>query len=262
MEITREVKLSIAEMPATRRDVKSSNGKTKKLLVGASLGIAPIIDKVIGKVVTGTTRDEFAELFPGEDYDKFFKGFYIRISSEGKTLDLAEPMHKIIYNLMKVHPRVCLDPSKYNPGIHQIVLTDKEAEAEARIKLSDRKMKAYRALDEMSTSEMRKFLYLYGVNSKDASDTMIRSKIMEFVESDPDKFNTYYYDANKEERVFLKTLQSKGIVRKNGSSYFYGESGEDSIHLGANDEMAIEFLKNAKNQELKIRLIAELEEIE
>ena len=98
----RIVKLEIAEMPASRRDVKSSTGKTTKLMAGASLGLTPVVDKVMGTPLTGTTRKEFEELFPGEDYDKFFKKFVVRLSIEGKTLNLTSPMHKVIYNLLKV----------------------------------------------------------------------------------------------------------------------------------------------------------------
>lgn len=255
----RIVKLEIAEMPASRRDVKSSTGKTTKLMAGASLGLAPVIDKRLGTVKTGTTRKEFEELFPGEDYDKFFKGFIVRLSTEGKFLDLSTPLHKIIYNLMKVHPWVCLDYSQYNPAKHKVILSDEEAKAEARVKVADMRRKAYVAVDEMSPTAMRKFLYLYGIDTSKASDVVVRDKVLELAEKDSEKFTKLYYDENKATRTLLKTLQARGIVRKNGASYFYGEQ-ENSIHLGANEELAITFLDDAKNQELKIRLMSELEE--
>jgi hypothetical protein len=255
----RIVKLEIAEMPASRRDVKSATGKTSKLMAGASLGLAPVIDSKLGRKVTGTTRDEFKELFPDEDYDKYFDTFIVRLSTEGRLLDLEEPSHRIIYNLMKAHPWVCLDAASYNPGVHKVILSDEEAKAEARVKKADTRRKAYTAVDEMSSTEMKKFLYLFGVDSSDASDMVTRDKILELAEKDPEQFTKFYYDDNKATRMFLKTLQSRGIVRKNGASYFYGNT-EESIHLGANEEMAITFLDDSKNQELKIRLMGELED--
>jgi len=254
----RIVKIEIAEMPASRRDIKSSTGKTTKLMAGASLGLAPVIDRKLGKMVTGTTRDEFKELFPDENYDEYFKGFIVRLSTDGRLLDLSEPSHVIIYNLLKKHPWVCLDAKNYNPGIHRVIVSDEEAKAEARVKVADMRRKAYVAVDEMSSTEMRKFLYLFGIPSEEASDMVVRDKILELAEKDPEKFTKLYYDDNKATRMLLKTLESKAIVRKNGASYFYGNE-EESIHLGANEEMAITFLDDSKNQELKIRLMSELE---
>ena len=256
----RIVKLDIAEMPSSRRDVKSSTGKTTKLMLGASLGLSPAIDKRLGTIQTGTTKKEFAELFPEQDYDEYFKGFIVRLSTEGKLLDLEEPSHKIIYNMMKVHPWVCMDLDKYNPGVHRVLLSDEEAKAEARVKVADRRRKAYVAVDEMSSTEMKKFLYLFGIDAKEASDVVVRDKILEYAEKDPEKFCKLYYDDNKATRMLLKTLQSRAIVRKNGAAYFYGNT-EESIHLGANEELAITFLDDSKNQELKIRLLGELEEL-
>ena len=257
--MSRIVKLEIAEMPASRRDVKSSTGKTTKLMAGASLGLTPVIDSRLGTILTGTTRKEFEELFPGEDYDKFFAKLTVRLSIEGKTLDLTSPMHKVIYNLLKVHPWVCLDVTKYNPGKHKVILSDEEAKAEARVKVADLRRKAYVAVDEMSSSDMRKFLYLFGIDGKNASDIVVRDKILDLAEKDSETFVKLYYDDNKATRTLLKTLNSRGIVRKNGASYFYG-STEESIHIGANEELAILFLDDAKNQELKIRLMGELDD--
>jgi hypothetical protein len=255
----RIVKLEIAEMPASRRDVKSSTGKTTKLMAGASLGIAPVIDSRLGTIKTGTDRKEFEELFPGENYDDFFKGFIVRLSTEGKLLDLSTPLHKIIYNLMKVHPWVCLDAKNYNPGKHRVILSDEEAKAEARVKVADMRRKAYVAVDEMTPTDMRKFLYLYGIDTTKGSDMVVRDKVLELAEKDPEKFTKLYYDENKATRTLLKTLQARGIVRKNGAAFFYGDP-ESSVSLGANEELAITFLDDAKNQELKIRLMNELEE--
>ena len=255
----RIVKLEIAEMPASRRDVKSSSGKTTKLMAGASLGLTPVIDKTMGTMITGTSRDEFKELLPGEDYDKFFKTFSVRLSIAGKTLNLSTPIHKITYNLLMVHPWVCLDVTKYNPGKHKVILSDEEAKAEARVKVADQRRKAYVAVDEMSSSDMRKFLYLFGIDGKNASDMVVRDKILDLAEKDSETFVKLYYDDNKATRTLLKTLHSRGIVRKNGASYFYGTT-EESIHIGANEELAITFLDDAKNQELKIRLLNELED--
>lgn len=257
----RIVKVEIPMIKNTRRDVRNSKGVTTKTLEGANRVFAPFLSRKTGALITGTTKEEFKELFPNRDYYEFFKDFRVRVSTYNRVLDLDVPNHKVSYNLLMIHPGVCTKLEEYNPAVHHVILTDEEAKAEAQAKFADKKFAAYKAITDMSIDKQRKFLYMFGIDSSKGSDAMIKSKLLEKADADPEKFMLLYNDPNKETKVLLLNLISKGVLRRSGSAIFYGDQ-LDSVQIGVNEELAVEFLKEKKNQELKLVLMGELDQIE
>ena len=64
-----------------------------------------------------------------------------------------------------------------------------------------------------------------------------------------------FINGHKQEKLFLLELIQANILRQNGVAYVYN----DDV-IGGNEELAIEFIKNKKNQPTLIALKAQLEE--
>lgn len=255
-----KVKLEVVQVPASRMDVKSGKKFTKKILPGVSHALAPGMDRY-GRVVTGCTEEEYDEIMEGDlgvseplSYPQYFRNFCVKVTADGKELNLEIPEHQLIYRFLKTLPEVAKSKKLVNSSVHNFYLIDEEAEAEKQLSEIDFKMKAYSYLNDMSAEDIIEFLVLYGKEYRNVSPSLAKAKLGELIETNPERFITLYQDNSREVKIKLRMLQRIGIIRKEGPAYFYGAEG-DAIMLGASEELAIAFLSEMKNQELYISLI-------
>lgn len=258
------VKLEVVEIPNSTMDVKSSKGKTKKILPGVTQTLAPVMDS-FGRIVTGVTEEKYNEIMSHDksvtqpiSYIDFYRNFCVKVTDKGKMLDLTVPKHQLIYEFLKTSPDVAESSKKVNSSIHTYYLVNEEAEAEMKLSKIDLKMKAYTYLNEMSSEDIVDFLVLYGKDTRSISPALAKSKLGEYIETDPRKFIERYEDNNRQVRTNLRKMITTGIIRKEGPAHFYGDEG-DAIFLGGSEELAVEFLKETKNQDLYRNLLEILE---
>lgn len=252
------VKIKVVEVPTSIINVKSGKATTSKILPGVYQTISPGMDS-FGRIVTGVDSEQYIKIMTEEGkeivpYSKFFENFCIKISDSGKELDLSIPKHQLMYALAKVSPRVAKNKLELNPAVHTFYIEDEDKEALTKISSIQSKRKAYSLFAEMSPNEMRDFLILFGKESSNVNDAVAEAKLGELIEVNPDRFVKYYNDVNKEVKIVLRKLTNKGIVRKEGKAYFYGDEGE-AVFLGSTEELAIVFLGEPKNQDLYIALL-------
>jgi hypothetical protein len=256
----RVVKIKVVEIPTSRINVKSSKKMTPGILPGVRHTLAPAMDK-FGRLITGTTKEEYDKIMKGEinppSFNEFFERISVKIDENGKDLNLSMPKHQLIYNFIKKLKQVADEKENVNPALHKFYIEDEDEKALKKLDTIKDKTKAYKIFASMSPEESRDMLVLYGKNASSSSDDVVQAKLGELVETNPSKFISLYNDNNREVKINLEKLTNKGVIRKEGKAYFYGDEGE-AIFLGSTKEMAVEFLKDSENQELYIALISEL----
>lgn len=255
-----KVRVEVVNVPTSYLDVKSGKAKTKKILNGVSQSVDPFLDRN-GRVVTGVTKAQYDEIIKDDDdisepltYREFYSKFSIKIDNQGLDLDLSIPKHKLMHALLLASPDVSNDEKSVNTAIHTFLLRDEEQEATKIMSAIESKMTAYSYMSNMNPAAIKGILVLYGKDASEVSDVLAKAKLGEFIEKNPKKFIAIYEDNNKVFKINLQRLVNGKILRKDGRAYYYGEDG-DAIFLGGNEELAVQFLKDDKNQELYVQLL-------
>lgn len=215
-----------------------------------------------GSRYTGLTKEEATELEkelgltegmlnPDSTY---WDTFAIKVGKKDLIINTDRPEGKLQYLFLKNHKRVADGYSKVRPST-DYVLINKEAEAEVANKANKIKRDAYRAMDKMSLEEMRKCLRLFGIKADSLSNEMVEAKLSEKIEKDPAQFiRLWVENPNKEINFIIEEALAKNILRKNRATYYFGT---DVIGNGIEDVIA--FLKDKKNQDIYLAIVAEIE---
>jgi hypothetical protein len=257
------VRIDSVTVPNSTRDVKNKTGKTNKVLMSINKTLTPALTKS-GSIATGVSEKEFKEIMGKDPFsrDVSFVEFYEKISfsvgAAGKELDLSIPRQQLQWHYIKELPNVCTDLKKLNPRTHDWIMVDKELEAEEKLTKIEFKLQAYGFLAEMTESEIKDFLMLYGRNPDGISTKVARTLIAEYIEENPSKFVAYHNDSARAYKIDFKKFLAAKIIEKRGGVYYYGED----VSLGATVEQAVEHLRSNANQELYIRLNELLEDKE
>lgn len=214
-----------------------------------------------GIIYTGLTEDEakyFGEKIKQDlsPLSEFWHTFNIVMTDKVKELDLSNITHQLEYKFLQGHYRIATDPTDPNIGLKDYVILDESKEADVINKRSAAKRKANQLFDKLSTDNKKDILKLYPgfTNMDSVSTSIIDARLYEKLEADPDKFINYAEDKKRDLKVMLKDLVSKEILRKNKTSYYYGED-----FLGHDEESTITYLEHPDHQGLKIDLIKQLE---
>ena len=165
----------------------------------------------------------------------------------------------IIYRHCLLYRDVAKDTAIINsdPSI-RFYIKDEAKEAEKQKKLTEYRMLAMRNFIELNASpSKRNSLYIAIVASRNEnvseallkSDVEKNSYLMDYVNTNPDKFNKMYSDKNITTRAFIETLIVRGeLVR---SEFNQQISTADGTLIGSNMNGAIAFFNNPDNKDMK-----------
>ena len=222
--------------------------------------ITPYYDKT-GVMYTGLTEDEAIyygnlikqDLSPLSD---FWHDFKIIMTDKVKILNLINPLHQLEYKFLQNHARIAQSVTDPDIGLKDYVIIDETKEASVVNNKAALKIKANALFSKLSTENKKDILKLYpGFTSMDTvSSEVVDARLYEKMEADPAKFIAYGEDKKRDLKVMLKDLLSVELLRKNKSSYYYGED-----FLGHDEESTIEYLEHPDHQGLKIDLMKQLE---
>lgn len=223
--------------------------------------IVPHFDST-GSIVTGLTDEQAVTLGAKIKKDlspssTFWRDFAIIMTEKEKEFNLDNPEHEVAYYLMLAHMRVAnSETERHNWPAADYIIYNEESEAKAKNEKFSSKRKAVTYFNELTPDQMRNILKLYPgfINTESVSMDIVESKLFELVESDPDGFIVRIKDKKLEMKIFLKDLVSNRILRKNKASFYYGDD-----FLGHDEESAISYLDDLKNQDLKIDLKQQLQ---
>lgn len=174
----------------------------------------------------------------------------------GHPVDLEQ---YIIYRHCLLYKDVAKDTAVVNsdPSI-RFYIKDEAKEAEKQKKLTEYRMQAMRNFIELNASpSKRNAVYIAVVASKNenVSEALLKtdveknSYLMDFVNTNPEKFNKMISDKNITTKAFIETLIVRGeLVR---SEFNQQISTADGTLIGSNMNGAVAFFNNPDNKDLK-----------
>lgn len=174
----------------------------------------------------------------------------------GRPVNLEE---YIIYRHCLLYRDVAKDTAIVNsdPSI-RFYIKDEAKEAEKQKKLIEYRMQAMRNFIELNASpNKRNAVYISIVASRNEnvsealikSDTEKSSYLMDFVNTNPDKFNKLFSDKNITTRAFIETLIVRGELIR--SEFNQQISTADGTLIGSNMNSAIAFFNNPDNSDIR-----------
>lgn len=223
--------------------------------------IGPYFDGTTGILYTGLSEED--EKYFGEKLQKnlskespFWDDFKVIIKPKGLTLELTNTLQHLQYKFLQNHYRIAQSLTDPNIGNKDYYIVDDNKEAELVNNKAQLKIKANGLFSKLSTENKKDILKLYPnyTNMDNVSTSIIDAKLYEELEKNPAKFIIHAEDKKRDLKVMLKDLLSAELLRKNKSSYYYGED-----FLGHDEESTLEYLEHPDRQGLKIDLIKQLE---
>lgn len=190
----------------------------------------------------------------------FWPKFRVKLTKEGRTLNLSEPLDYLEYLVLLADRRIAPNwNAKYDSGEYKFALVDEEETIKDNVNKSDLNKKAYKYLGKIedSVEDMTMVIRL-------ASNKIVKSKDLEFLQSEVQKiidtnikgFVEVMEDKSFGTKAFInKALDAKALDRtvKGG----YALKGGDEI--GRTLSETVEFLESNKNQDIFLKLKAQIE---
>lgn len=190
----------------------------------------------------------------------FWPKFRVKLTKEGKTLNLSEPLDYLEYLVLLADRRVAPNwNAKYDSGEYKFALVDEDETIKDNVNKSDLNKKAYKYLGKIedSVEDMTMVIRL-------ASNKIVKSKDVEFLQSEVQKiidsnikgFVEVMEDKSFGTKAFInKALDAKALDRtvKGG----YALKGGDEI--GRTLSETVEFLESNKNQDIFLKLKAQID---
>ena len=214
-----------------------------------------------GNVYTGLTMEDETRLEEKLGFEKgklavgspYGTNFCIKLGDQEKRLDTNNPWDELQYLFLKNHKRVATSLADIKPGT-DYVLINKEAEAEESNRINRRKRDALKEFDKMSLEAMRKCLRLYGYKADTMSAELVESKLYSLVDKDPEKyFLKWINNKAKDTEYIIAQAIAKNIMRKSRNVYYHGTD-----IIGSSLQDAVAYLNDAKNQDLKLSIMDEI----
>lgn len=222
----------------------------KAMYSGAKRVLAPFIDRY-GVLQTGSSAEDIEkyEKATGNKVDqKFWHTFHITLNDQESRIEQSDA-NILTANLLKIHPAIAQDESQADDYYKEYLIVNELERASRNVKKREKISKAYARLESLSQAEQADILVLYGTVTDSLSPEMIKDKLYERIDSDPELFIRRANDEHITVKVLIEKLLQRGILRKNGPAIFYGEEDQNPVQLGANTEQAVDYLKNPKNQQ-------------
>tara|TARA_R110002050_G_scaffold229417_1_gene365038 strand:- start:4323 stop:5111 length:789 start_codon:yes stop_codon:yes gene_type:complete len=236
--------------------------KTLQALVNAetleyATGLNTKEEEEYGKIF----KQDLSKMYSHETPHLFWDSKTARIKLENHTLffDTDRPLDFIKYKIMKESKYIANSMLEYEDGAYPEathVLFDEAAANEVKASKIQIKKKAIIESNKLAkTRKVQLLMILAGKNAKNESDDFIEVEIDKLVEKDPSKVVDFIMKDKEKaamEALVLECLQ-KNVLKKVGHKILY----HDSI-LGVDMYDVAEYLNDVKNQELKLRLLAQI----
>jgi len=212
-----------------------------------------------GNLYTGLTREDEKRLGEALNLDlsrnsSFWNNFYVRVGGMDVFLDTEDPMDELRYIFLKNHKRVKTSMFE-RKATADYLLINQDEEAKRENVFNKAKTDAIVEFKKMSLTDMRKCLRLFGFSSENVGSELVENRLFNIVQENPNMFLTKWVEnKDREVTVLIEEAIAKNVIRRNKNVYKYG-----SDIIANSLEEAIDFVKNPKNQDLKLAIMNEME---
>lgn len=168
----------------------------------------------------------------------------------------------LMYRHCLLYKEVAKDPALINsdPSI-RFYIKDEAREQERQRKLVHERITAMRNFSELNASEAKfnaVFIAVSILRNDNLGEAMLKDKsirqsvVMDFVNTNPDKFNKLILDKNIQMKAFIETLIVRGELIR--SDFNQQISLPDGTFVGANMNEAVAWFENDANKDVKSAL--------
>jgi len=187
----------------------------------------------------------------------FWREYNIEVGDEGETIDTSLPEGLLRFIVLKDSRHVQNGPfdKKSRPLFY---MENEEAIAKVSNNIRQDRAKAYSIYNDMTLNDKIDYLTGTGHNVDDVSPDIIEDKVGADVDANPRKFIDFIDNPNFKDYVFLNKLLYKKLLRETAGQIIIVDS---NAMLGHDKESAIRNLNNKKYQQIKISLMAKLNEL-
>ena len=165
----------------------------------------------------------------------------------------------IIYRHCLLYRDVAKDTAIINsdPSI-RFYIKDEAKEAEKQKKLTEYRMQAMRNFIELNASPTKRnsvYIAIVASRNENVSEALIKTDaeknayLMDYINTNPDKFNKMVADKNINTRAFIETLIVRGELIR--SEFNQQISTADGTLIGSNMNGAVAFFNNPDNKDMK-----------
>lgn len=216
----------------------------------------PSIDK-FGRKVTGLNSEDQARLEKELGFDpgflapnsKYWRDFFVQIDDKGFTLNTNDPYQELQYLYLLRSNKIAKSLKSIPPSAVAVMYSEEE---EAKTANTNRhiKTKAFTTFGKMSHDDMKKILVMYGKKSvASMANDVVEDTLGAEIELNPAKFLTIVSDPNIEKKLFVTGLINKGLIKKVGNVYKYGD-----VSMGTEIGDIVTFLNDKVNQPILLAL--------
>lgn len=215
-----------------------------------------------GILYTGLTEEDSVRLSEKlkrdlSPHSPYWHEFAIVMSDKTLELDTSSPEQELQYLfLIGGHKRIATSLTDPDVGIKDYYIVDDNKEAEVINAKASIKIKANKLFGALSTENKKDILALYPgfTNIDSVSPDVVDARLYELLESNPARFIEQAEDKKRDTKILIKELVNANILRKNKTSYYYGED-----FIGHDEETTITYIDEPSRQSLKIDLMAQLD---
>lgn len=187
-------------------------------------------------------------------FSPYWTTFQIKLGEKPLVLHTENPWDELKYMFLKSHKNVAVGVNDTKPNTDYLLI-QKDAEAKEANLYNRNKIDAIVEFKKMTLEDMRKCLRLYGVKSDNISGELVEATLFDLIEKDPQKFfMKWVNNTNKNIEYIIEAALAKNIIRKSRNVYYYGTET-----IGQSLQDAASHIDNPKNQDLKLAILAELE---
>ena len=227
--------------------------------------LSPLEDKS-GKLYTGQGEHGYFNLLSDEEKKKLpviIDHSTVVMITDGKVLDLRDPIDAANWKWIQKHPYVALDKAEGLKSRDAVYYVDNpKKEAESRVTRDKRitmaKAKVYAASNARKTA-LAKALGNPGADSLGVE--LVEDWLSRFAEKNPDTITTLLDSKNQAEvnaRILFQELRQYNLVTIHAGTWRFG--GKDGVPLGHSESLVIEYLLDKKNEEQVFIMSKQLDE--
>lgn len=162
-----------------------------------------------------------------------------------QSFNMAKPEDRFLLELALGDGMVAPSKLEVNNGVHRYYIEDKDKEAGDKISKSQLVYKAMEKVRAMSLEEMTDYARLLGIYTKDMSRNQLEAALYDMSLEKPNQILAVEKDGNAKYKIFLRKAVAAGIIRVSNGKYMNGNE-----LVGANEDYAIEFLRDPQNSAL------------
>jgi len=224
--------------------------------------------KALIEILAPDEREAFENLFnlpkgTMNFYDvdnPYWAKYRVKLNKEEKVLDLSVATDFLEYRTLLANKSIVAPnwESRNKNGEYKFVLVDEDEQVKTeatKAEISKTAWKYFGKLED-SVEDMQNVLRLYGKKTTSNKLEFLRGEISKLIESDIKEFIRIMEDPKLKMKVFIDTAVMKGILDRTSTSGYALKGG---VEIGRNVIEVIEFLESPRNQDIYLKIKAQVE---